>query len=573
VSVAGAGDVNGDGYADVLVGAVFFDGEETDEGRAFLFLGSPQGLGVAPSWFTEINQPLASYGFSVAGAGDVNGDGYGDLLVGSRLYSNGQRSEGRVFCYHGSATGPATTPSWTAEPNIVNANLGTSIAAAGDLNGDGYGDVVLGAPGLSNGQSGEGRAYVYFGSASGLAATAAWTAEGDQSGASFGRTVQGAGDVNGDGYDDLVIGAPGFDNGQSDEGRAFIYLGSATGPASSPARTIEPDLAGSSLGLAVARAGDVNADGFSDVIVGAYLLSNPNTNEGKVFLHYGGGGDGLDRAPRQIRLSGAAPVALYGKADSPTSFRLRALGRTAAGRGTVRIESEMKAQATPFDGTSLARSTYRDTGAPGSSGSVYNGFDETIAGLSGSLSKWRLRLEAKDPAFPRSPWLFHFGNPRTQGDLRSNACTTTTFYADSDADGYGNPAVSQQGCDQPAGYVRNAADCNDSNAQIWSAPGEVQRLTLASNKQSVQWLAPGDLGGQPSSLLYDTLRAASPTGFAAGSCVESNDGVDAVATDSSLPPTATALYYLVRAENACPAGVGPLGETSTGTPRTGRNCP
>ncbi len=573
VSVAGAGDVNGDGYADVLVGAVFFDGGETDEGRAYLYLGSPQGLGSAPSWITDGDQPLASYAFSVSGAGDVNGDGYGDLLVGSRLYTNGQKSEGRVYCYHGSSTGPATSPSWTVESNLANANLSTSIAAAGDVNGDGFGDVVLGAPGLSNGESGEGRAYVYFGSASGLAANAAWTAESNQAGASFGRTVYGAGDVNGDGFDDLVIGAPGFDNGQADEGRAFIYLGSATGPASTPALTIEPDLAGSSLGLGVARAGDVNGDGFSDVIVGAYLLSNPNTNEGKTFVHYGGGGDGLDRAPRQIRVSGTAPVGLYGKADSPTSFKLRALGRTAAGRGSVRIESELKAQAAPFDGTSLTRSTYRDTGAPGLSGSVYSSFDETITGLSGSLSKWRLRLAAKDPAFPRSPWLFNFENPRTQGDLRSNACTTATFYVDSDADGYGNVAMSQQACDQPAGYVRNAADCNDGNAQIWSAPGEVQKLTIASNKQLVQWLAPGDLGGQPATLLYDTLRATSPTGFVAGICVESNDGVDTAATDTTLPTIATAVYYLVRAENSCPSGLGTLGKSSAGTPRSGRSCP
>lgn len=182
-------------------------------------------------------------------------------------------------------------------------------------------------------------------------------------------------------------------------------------------------------------------NGDNDVIVGAHLLSNPNTDEGKTLVHCGGEGDGINRVPRQIRMSGTAPVGLYGKADSPTSFKLRALGHAAAKRRAVRIESELKAQAATLDGTGLTRSTYRDTGEPGLSGSVYNSFDETITGLSGRLSKRRFQLTAKDPAFPRSPWCFILEDPHTQGDLRSNACTTAAFYAGSDTDGYGNAQI------------------------------------------------------------------------------------------------------------------------------------
>ena len=103
------------------------------------------------------------------------------------------------------------------------------MATAGDVNGDGYADVIVGAFGYDNGQADEGRAFVYHGSAGGLSGSAAWTAESDQAGAWFGSSVATAGDVNGDGYADVIVGAPYYDNGQTDEGRAFVYHGSAGG--------------------------------------------------------------------------------------------------------------------------------------------------------------------------------------------------------------------------------------------------------------------------------------------------------------------------------------------------------
>ncbi|MDP2308507.1 MAG: MopE-related protein [Pseudomonadota bacterium] len=111
------------------------------------------------------------------------------------------------------------------------------MASAGDVNGDGYGDVVVGAYAYDNGSTDEGRAYVYLGSSSGLATSEAWTAESDQSGAYFGRSATSAGDVNGDGYGDVVVGAYLYDNGSTDEGRAYVYLGSSSGLATSAAWT------------------------------------------------------------------------------------------------------------------------------------------------------------------------------------------------------------------------------------------------------------------------------------------------------------------------------------------------
>src|SRR3989338_8866950 len=123
----------------------------------------------------------------------------------------------------------ATSPAWTAESDQAGAQFGISVATTGDVNGDGYSDVIVGAPYYDNGQTDEGRAFVYLGSSAGLALTPAWTAESDQASAYFGYSVSTAGDVNGDGYSDVIVGALYYDNGQANEGRAFVYLGSSAG--------------------------------------------------------------------------------------------------------------------------------------------------------------------------------------------------------------------------------------------------------------------------------------------------------------------------------------------------------
>jgi FG-GAP repeat. len=194
----------------------------------FVYHGSATGLSTTPSWTAESNQVGAQFGNSVASAGDVNGDGFSDVIVGARFFDNGETDEGRAFVYHGSATGLSTSANWTAESNQVNAYFGVSVASAGDVNGDGFSDVIVGAYGFSNGEAFEGAAFVYHGSATGLSTSANWTVESNQGGAQFGYSVSWAGDVNGDGFSDVIVGAPLFDSPQTNEGRAFVYHGSGT---------------------------------------------------------------------------------------------------------------------------------------------------------------------------------------------------------------------------------------------------------------------------------------------------------------------------------------------------------
>jgi len=104
-SVGTAGDVNGDGYDDVIVGSHFVDNGETDEGAASVCYGSPAGLHLWAAWLAEGNQAGAAFGFAVSTAGDVNGDGFADVIVGARYYDDGETDEGAAFAYYGSPAG------------------------------------------------------------------------------------------------------------------------------------------------------------------------------------------------------------------------------------------------------------------------------------------------------------------------------------------------------------------------------------------------------------------------------------------------------------------------------------
>jgi hypothetical protein len=418
-SAATAGDVNGDGFSDVIVGGSRFDNGQVDEGRAYVYHGSAVGLSTTAAWIVESNQAGAQFGNAVATAGDVNGDGFSDVIVGGLFYDNGQDDEGRAFVYMGSASGLLPTAAWTVESNQADALFGRSVATAGDVDGDRYSDVIVGADRYNNGQFEEGRAYVYMGSAAGLSTIAFWSAEGDEFQAGFGNSVGTAGDVNGDGISDVIVGAFGYDNDQAIEGRSFVYLGSSGGLSAIANWTGEDHQANARFGFSVATAGDVNGDGFSDVIAGAFLW---DFDEGKAFVHYGNGGSGRTTQLRQQRTAGPTPIAHLGRSDSGTQFRIRAILPSIYGRTRLRMEHEVKPLATRFNGQNTVAGAFVDIG---NDGAVE--INQLVSALSPNTPyHWRVRTKydlAKTPFQKNGPWMHVPVNGWNEADLRTADAT------------------------------------------------------------------------------------------------------------------------------------------------------
>ena len=286
-AAAPAGDVDGDGYGDVIVGAHLENGAFTDEGGAYLYRGHPDGTRTTHAWLWRPGQAGALGGDMVASAGDVNRDGYADVLVSVPLWDTPtQMNAGKVVVFHGGPTGLPANPNTTILAPVpeTDQQFGATLAPAGDVNGDGYDDIVIGVPNNSTiGFIARGAAYVYHGGPSGLSTTPAREWFGGVQNGQFGCSVSGAGDVNADTYADVLVGARGQFSGN---GAAYLYLGSASGVPFAP-DTVIAGLPGASLGFAVSLAGDVNGDGYADVILGSPGVA---TQTGRVDLCYGGPG-------------------------------------------------------------------------------------------------------------------------------------------------------------------------------------------------------------------------------------------------------------------------------------------
>ncbi|NQU48403.1 MAG: FG-GAP repeat protein [Planctomycetes bacterium] len=270
-SATDAGDVNADGYPDILVSAPWATVNGTiNMGSVFVYSGLDGSL--LHQW--DGQDPGSDFGFAISSAGDVNADGFDDLIVGARSTGQGSQAySGSAFVYSG-ADG-SVLYQWAGLTQYD--EFGSSVADAGDVNNDGFADVIIGA---KRAHLGKGSVDVYSGADGSLLHH--WV--GNLPG-SIGSAVAGAGDVNNDGMDDLAVGSPENNpNGILQAGSVYVYSG-ANGTL---LHQWNSDEVGNLFGSSISKAGDVNADGFADVIIGASGASPSGMNRaGSAFVYSG----------------------------------------------------------------------------------------------------------------------------------------------------------------------------------------------------------------------------------------------------------------------------------------------
>jgi hypothetical protein len=297
-SVSSAGDVNGDGFGDLVVGA---PGASSGSGAVALYLGGAMGLSATAS-FTAPGAAGGALGTTVTGAGDVDLDGYADLVAGAPAAGS---NAGSAVWYRGAANVTSLASATLSGTGGANVQFGLTLAGVGDLNGDGYSDVLVGEPGYNSNQ---GRLHVFRGGLTGLPMSATTRHDGGSVGDRFTAGLAGAGDVNADGYSDAVASAPLALGGN--RGGFNVFVGGAGGftTASVPAG----DTSNAGWGRILAGAGDVNGNGRDDVLVAAPFV---DSNRGRVYLV---DGEALLEAgtfgfpTRLFEQSGAAQYAAFG---------------------------------------------------------------------------------------------------------------------------------------------------------------------------------------------------------------------------------------------------------------------
>ncbi|MCC5625038.1 hypothetical protein [Nostoc sp. CHAB 5715] len=326
-SLGSAGDVNNDGIADVIIGAPLASPNGLYSGQSYVVFGKSTGFDATlnlynldgTNGFTINGIAAVDYsGWSLGSAGDVNNDGIADLIIGAPYASPNGLYSGQSYVVFGKSTGfDATlnlynldgTNGFTINGIAAGDGSGISVSSAGDVNDDGIADLIIGASGVDPNGSASGQSYVVFGKSTGFDATLnlsdlnganGFTINGIAASDYSGYSVSSAGDVNNDGIADLIIGARYADfNGYSSSGQSYVVFGKNTGFSATlnlsslngyNGFTINGIAAYDESGVSVSSAGDVNSDGFDDLIIGAYIADPNGSGSGQSYVVFGNTG-------------------------------------------------------------------------------------------------------------------------------------------------------------------------------------------------------------------------------------------------------------------------------------------